>query len=136
MGMFDFLKVCLFSEVNGVVTQDGKPIAGAEIIRTAEFNNKAYIDSTMTDTHGRYYFNARFINSINKILPIEPRVPQKISIRYHNKEYLGWDMDKRDYEINGEIDRKLDLVCELSKEPEMKKLGISGYVDGICDAKE
>lgn len=35
MSLFDFMKVCVFTDVSGVVTLEGKPVAGARIVRTA-----------------------------------------------------------------------------------------------------
>ena len=135
MGMFDFLKVCLFSEVNGLVTQGGKPVSGVKIIRTAELNDKTYTDTTITDAQGRYHFDARFTRSVNSILPVEPFIPQIMTIRYNNKDYPGWKMNKRNYDVNGEIDQPLDLSCDLADEPMVKEQRIGPNVFGLCKWK-
>ena len=135
MGMFNFLKVCLFSEVNGVVTLNGKPVVGAEVIRTAELNDKAYSDTTTTDGQGRYHFDARFTKSVNSILPVEPFIPQTLVIRANKQEFPGWKMNKRNYSVNGEIDQPLNLTCELSDQPELKEQRIGPNVFGLCKWK-
>lgn len=131
MGMFDFLKVCLFSEVNGVVTLGGRPVAGAEVIRTAVLNNKVYRDTTTTDAGGHYHLEARFTRSVNSILPVEPFIYQKMFIRYQGKEHRAWEVDKRNYDVNGEIKKPLNLSCELT-DPEEKKWFGPRVVLGKC----
>lgn len=135
MGMFDFLNVCLFSEVNGAITLDGKPVAGAEVVRTAILNDKTYTDTVTTDAQGRYHFDARFTKSMNSILPVEPFIPQLVTIRFNNQEYPGWKMNKRNYDVNGEIDQPLNLSCELSEQPDVKEQKIGPNVFGLCKWK-
>lgn len=131
MGMFDFLQVCLFSEVNGVVTLEGKPVAGAELVRTAILNDKTYKDTATTDSEGRYHFDARFTRSINSILPSEPFIYQKMIIHHQGKEIRAWEVDKRNYDIDGEIKRPLNFTCELTDQDEKKWFGPRAVL-GIC----
>ena len=139
MGLFDFAKVCLFSEVSGVVTLDGKPVADVEVVRTAQMgHDNIYTDKTVTDGQGRYRFPARFTHSVYKIAPVEPVITQKITFYYQDKEYLGWFMTKRDYEVNTELGHPLNLTCALDSEPKMRTGGprIEGVlhytVVGLC----
>ncbi|MBI3561655.1 MAG: carboxypeptidase regulatory-like domain-containing protein [Gammaproteobacteria bacterium] len=134
MGLFDFLKVCLFSDVHGVVTLQGKPVAGAEIIRSGalnEENGKAFSDIAFTDEQGHFHFNAKFVHSLVAVIPMEPLVPQKILIRYQGREYLAWSMNKRRYVENAELDKPIRLACEITNPDEVKWFG-STYVKGIC----
>ena len=133
MGMFDFVKVCLFSEVNGVVTLNGKPVAGVEVVRTAELgcNDKLFTDRTLTDDQGRYRFSARFTHSVCKIAPVEPIVSQKIVFLHQGKEYLGWEMTKHNYEVDGELRRPIQLSCDLNTKNDRKEFGPQ-IVWGIC----
>jgi hypothetical protein len=136
MGLFDFLKVCLFSEVNGVVTLEGKPVAGAELVRTAMINDKEYTDKTVTDEGGKFHFDAMYTHSINKIVfIIEPVIPQTMTIFHNDKEYLGWRTSKRDYHMNAELDgeREIDLKCELTNERSVKYQTLGSNISGICD---
>jgi hypothetical protein len=131
MGLFDFVKVCLFSEVKGVVTLEGKPVAGAELVRTAEIGEKVHTDKTMTDENGRFSFPAMYTHSLNKIAPVEPHIPQMMRIRTGGNEFLVWDGSKRDYDLNGEIDRNLVLSCELTEKEKRYEIGASIY-HSIC----
>jgi len=131
MGMFDFMKVCLFSEVNGVVTREGKPLAGVKLVRSAEINDKTHTDSAVTDAQGRFHFDAKFTKSVNAILPVEPFIYQKIFIHHDGKEYRAWEVDKRNYDENGEIKQPLKLSCELTDSDEKKWFGPRAVL-GIC----
>ena len=132
MGLFDSLKVCLFSEINGVVMNDGKPVVGAEVTQTAKFSGKFYTYKTATDEHGRFHFEERRAYSLNKIAPIEPYIDQKIKISHSGKEYLAWDIDKRNYDSNGELGRNLKLQCDLGRKESRKEFG-ERILWGICD---
>lgn len=139
MGLFDFMKVCLFSEVNGVVTLEGKPVVGAELIRTAKLNDKVYTDRAVTDTSGKFHFDAMYTHSVNKmIFIIEPVIPQTITIGHNDKQYPGWRTTKRDYYENAELeeDRNIDLRCELINEPSVKDQKIRPPLYGVCSLRE
>ena len=138
MGLFDFMKVCLFSEMKGVVTQDGKPVAGAEIVRTAEFNDKTFSDKTITNEHGEFRFGELSTNSINKMfVVIEAVIAQKFVIRFDNKDYIGWQTVKRDYDSNTELggNKNIDLACELTSEKTKKEKNLRVPIVGICTWK-
>ena len=134
MGLFDFMKVCLFSEVNGVVTLEGKPVAGADLIRTAEINDKVHTDRAMTDENGRFHFSAMYTNSLNKILPVEPVIPQTITIQYQGNSYSGWRTTRRGYDENSEMknNKNIALTCELTDEDSMKEKDLRRPVAGVC----
>jgi len=123
MGLFDFMKVCLFSEVNGVVTLQGKPVAGAKIVRTAKINDTPYTDSTVTDKSGKFYFEARFTSSINKIVPVEPRIPQKLVIEHDGQEHTAWEMSKRNYDLDGELGKPINISCEITNKEVKQEIG-------------
>lgn len=134
MGFRPF-QICLFSEVNAVVTLKGKPIAGAEIVRTAnQLDGKIYTDKTTTDENGKFHFDARYVFSLSNFIPTEPMIKQRMTILYQGEEYLGWQGTKRNYGHNDEIDDKkpLLLTCELSEDPTMKYQEVAGPVKGIC----
>jgi len=139
MGLFDFMKVCLFSEINGVVTLDGKPVAGAEIVRTAIFKDKPRIDKAITDEAGKFHFDAMYGHSLGKLINMfEMVIPQTMTIHYHNHEFLGWRTSKRDYHENAELDsdRDITLSCDLSNEPSLKDQQYGRPVRGVCDIHE
>lgn len=131
MGLFDFMKVCLFSEVRGVVTHNGKPVAGAKLVRSAELNDKTFTDTGVTDQQGRFHLKATFTKSVNAILPVEPFIYQKIFIHHQGKQYRAWEVDKRNYDVNGEIKKPINLSCELTDTDEKKWFGPRA-IQGIC----
>ncbi|MCI0506530.1 MAG: carboxypeptidase-like regulatory domain-containing protein [Gammaproteobacteria bacterium] len=135
MGLFDFMKVCLFSEVNGVVTLEGKPVAGAEIVRTAKFSDTEHTDKAVTDADGKFHFDAMYTYSINKALMIiEPVFHQKMMINYQAKEYRGWKTVKRSYDENTEVGegKQIILTCELTDDDLKKEDGLRVPIVGIC----
>jgi len=92
MGLLDKFRICLCSEVTGVITQDGKPVAGAEVIRRLDLflpKDQVYTDSTVTDAGGRFDFKPRYAKHW-KPLMAEVRTDQKLLVRHAGKQYLGW----------------------------------------------
>lgn len=135
MGLFDSMKVCLFSEVNGVVTLEGKPVGGAELTRTALLGGKVYTDKAVSDDTGAFHFEALFTDSSMKITSMNPLVPQKINISHNKVTKKGWLFNKNNYDVNGEIGKKLDLLCELDGDPVNRELPGGAIVHGICVLK-
>jgi len=63
--MFGFLKrydVHLSPEVHGQVKLDGKPMANLEVYRELTYRDD-FIDKTVTDFEGRFYFPEKNIRS-------------------------------------------------------------------------
>ena len=136
MGFFDFAKACLYSEVSGVVTLHGKPVAGAEIIRKAWWpDEKLHTDTTTTDAQGAFHFAPMFVFSlIHQYIALEPVIEQSMLIRFQGKEYPAWHGHKRDFDIRNEFEdnKPRTLICELTEEPIMKgeKFGLR-YGHGV-----
>ena len=42
MGFLDFMRIYIFSEVDGVVLLEGKPVSSATVMRTADYKDKLY----------------------------------------------------------------------------------------------
>lgn len=133
MALFDFLKVYLFSEVNGFVLMDGKPVVGAEITRTAQSGQKIYSDKFYTDENGKFHFDSLSINSVSKIFPAETVITQKISINHNGNQYLAWKTVKRTPDKVDELQIKLNnLKCEL-RNSENQIETERGVIIGICE---
>lgn len=116
MAFFDFGKVCLFSDVSGVILFNGSPATQAVIKRTYEYN-KSQGDQTQTDQNGRFNFNSVSQFSIAKFLPIEFVVAQSLTVEYQGKEYIIWTNTKRSFAKNSELGgQALQLTCELTTE--------------------
>jgi hypothetical protein len=124
----------LFSQVGGVVTKDGKPVAGAEIEQTVLYKEEGRIPQTsvVSDDKGKFAFAQVSVNEGPKLLPGEVSVSQRLVIRYKGQEFEGWNHGKKGKEANTESNGKpLRLVCELSNEP-----GVAGNSFGICRLQE
>ena len=91
MGFLDFMRIYIFSEVDGVVLLEGKPVSGATVIRTADYKDKLYSDTVITNDQGRFHFDDIYIYSMRLF---GTYIWQKITIQYDGKEYLAWKMMK------------------------------------------
>ena len=147
MGFFDFLKIDVLTEVNGVVTLAGEPVSGAKIVLNVRivFNDEKFNITTETDTAGRFHFDLIKAKSINTFLPSAKMVNQKITISHQGKDYLAWDMVKNNYDYNGELNDlsepanktqiiPLTLICELNNETNTRKAGTHDHIalTGMC----
>lgn len=128
-------QLVLFSDVQGTVLNNGKPVQGAELIQeTVWSDNKNDVPQkqTQTDAQGRFHFPEveRSAGAI-RMVPHQPVILQKIIIHYQGVEYMAWRHTKNSYEANSELDGKpLELECELTREPDFE-----GTHYGICKAK-
>lgn len=147
MGLFDFLKINVLSDVNGVVTLNGQPVSGVKVVLNVRivFNNEKIEVVTETDINGKFHFDAINSKSINTILPSAKMIDQRITFHYQGKEYLGWDMVKNNYDYNGELNDlsepenrnnliPFNLSCELNDKSTTRRSGTHEHIalTGIC----
>lgn len=120
------IKQCLFSEMTGVVSFEGKPAAGVKLVRMVD-KNKELFDETVTDEEGNFHLPAVYRTSIlSKILPMEFIVLQKITAHFNNKEYEMWSGTKTSPKENAESKGKpLVVACNLSQ-PEVESIIVDG----------
>jgi hypothetical protein len=130
--MFDMFKLCMFSEIRGVVLDHGQPVRGARLVRTYDWRwqNEKGSDETTTDDKGEFRFPVVYRTAVfAAILPHEPFVFQQISIAHEGKEYRAWTTDRRDYEPNSETGGKPPFIrCSLESE-----VAHRGGIYGICE---
>ena len=128
MGFLDFMRIYIFSEVDGVVLLEGKPVSGATVIRTADYKDKLYSDTVITDDQGRFHFDDIYIYSMRLF---GTNILQKIVIQYDGKEHLAWKMMKGHDNRYGELTdpekpdapvKKLNLRCELTSDQDSEQL--------------
>lgn len=123
----------MFSEVQGVILKDGKPVSGALVTRefTWAWNDYSQKDQFTTDSTGKFKFPlASRFSLATSLLPHEPVIKQKITIQHEGKEYLAWRYFKHDYNKNDELAGKdINLKCDLTKEPGFY---INKDIFGIC----
>ncbi len=147
MGLFDFLKINVLTELNGTVTLDGVPVSGVKVVLTARtvFNDETVEVVSNTDDKGAFHFDEINASSINTLLPSAKMINQKITFFYQDKEYLAWDLVKNNYEKNGELNNlsamnersqfiPMVLTCDLNNELTTRKAGTHDHValTGIC----
>jgi len=128
MGFLDFMRVYIFSEVDGVVFMNGEPVSGANVVRTADYKDKIHTNTVVTDQQGRFHFDDIFTYSLRLS---ETAILQKIMIYYAGEEYLAWELLKRHDSHYGEINdpgtpaeliQKLKLNCELTGDQEKEQV--------------
>jgi len=100
MGFLDFMRIYIFSEVDGVVLMEGKPVSGARVVQTADFKDKIHTHTAITDDQGRFHFDDIYTYSMRLS---ETAILQKIVIQHKDKEYLAWQLMKRNDSRYGEL---------------------------------
>lgn len=116
-GWFKKQDVFLCSEVNGVVTENGEPVANIEITRSLMYiDAKDHIDVAMTNDTGHFYFPQKSIRSSIPSKPFsEDRVSQQITIDRKGTLILLWGATHVGIEEIPEFTKKLAFLnCELS----------------------
>ncbi len=124
-------KLCLFSEVQGVVLKGGQPVVNAQVKRHYTWawkNDQRYQDETTTDAEGRFRFPAALESSFwGSWLPHEPQILQRIDIHVGERAYRAWSLEKRNYRNQGEVKgQPLILRCDLDNEPTAHEGGYFG----------
>jgi hypothetical protein len=125
-------KMVIFSAVQGKVLLNGNAVKGAEIVRRYKWTWKREEaeDRTLTDEAGKFSMPSIERSSLlGSLLPHEPVIEQTITIRHQGRDYNAWMLDKRDYDLNGELQGKpIVMTCHLEAEPARH-----GKVFGICE---
>ncbi|MCI2285453.1 hypothetical protein L3081_21240 [Colwellia sp. MSW7] len=118
-GWFKKQDVFLCSEVNGVVTENGKPVANIEITRSLIYTDeKIHRDIAITDNTGHFYFPQK---SIRSSIPSKPfavnRVSQEIFIDRKGTLVPFWVATHVGIKEMPEFTKKLAFLnCELTNQ--------------------
>ena len=111
-------EVFLSPEVNGIVTENGQPIANLEIIRALTYiDGVERRDTVTTSKDGHFHFPKKTIfSSIPNKLISEDRVHQKIVIEKDDQSIIGlWGTTQPGiYEIPEYTEKLKFLNCELT----------------------
>jgi len=116
-GWFKKQDVFLSSEVNGVVTENGKPVVNLEVIRKLIYTDeKVRRDVATTDSTGRFYFPKKVIRSSIPSKPLSHNsVSQEIFIDREGTLIPFWVANQRGYKEVPEFTKKLAFLdCELT----------------------
>jgi hypothetical protein len=116
-GWFKKKEVFLSSEVNGVITENGTPVANLEVTRSLMYiDEKDHLDVAITDSKGHFHFPQKSIrSSIPNRLFSEDRVSQQITVVYDNELLAIWSANHIGIEEVPEFSKKLSFMnCELT----------------------
>jgi len=144
MAFLDIFKIYVFSEMNGTVLDNGKPVEGAILKRRGDhYNDKVYEGTTSTDKEGKFHFAAISTWSLRPLM-WETVIDQDIVISYEGKEYLGWRSYKRNPHQRGELVNEEDrssqpINCSFNLEDDdvqNQRIGLGGIsyrvIEGLC----
>jgi len=122
-------KIVLFSDVNGVISLNKKPLVGARVLRQVEWKDITYKDETLTSADGSFHLPE--MPGPGRILLAEFVAYQKIDVEYQGNEWLIWKMVKGDPLANRElidmsnwesVGMPIQFSCELSEPTRLIKL--------------
>ncbi len=114
-GFFDRFKICLCSEVTGVITKDGQPVVGAEIVRRLVMflpTDEVRVDRTLTDAQGRYAFKPAY-SKHRKLTLSEVRTHQTLLVIHEGKAYVGWGNCSAGRDLHRDISGSIPDVKEF-----------------------
>ncbi|QLE83686.1 DUF4198 domain-containing protein [Shewanella sp. Scap07] len=117
LGWFKKKEVFLGSEVNGVITKNGTPVANLEVTRSLMYiDEKDHIDMVITDSAGHFHFPRKTIkSSIPNRLFSEDRVSQQITVVQDGELLPIWFANHIGIEEVAEFSKKLLFMnCELA----------------------
>lgn len=119
MSLFKSEEVWIFSPMEGVVTFEGRPAAGAKIVRVVKWqSDEGETDEVVTDEAGRFRLSGMTRN-LRQMLPAEFVAYQDLYVHYQGEEYHVWVMSKREKGKFGELGGEpVNLRCELTDEIE------------------
>ncbi len=120
-GLFKKYDVHLSPEVHGVITSQGKPVVGLEILRGLTYGDeKELLDKTLTDIEGKFSFAKKIIRSRKPgSMFDESRIRQIVVAKDKNKDYMLWYTQAIGTEPNLALTERLEnLRCELTNDEE------------------
>jgi len=117
MAFFSKEEVVLFSPMEGVITYEGAPAVGAEVVLSIKWRGDDGSEITVvTDGDGRFELPV-IKDNLRSILPAEFVVYQDIHVHYRGDVFPVWVMSKREKALYGELGgRPVGLGCELTNE--------------------
>ena len=129
MSLIKGKEVYVFSAMEGTITYQGKPAAGAKIVRTVRWKDeKGESDSTIAGENGEFSLPP-MKRTLKQILPAQFLASQEIYVYYKEQEFHIWTMGKIDRNEYGELGgRPKNFRCELLDELERVevKIGLLG----------
>ena len=134
--------LCLFSEVEGIALDHGKPVVGAELERiwNLGYDESTGSDKTTTDEKGYFRFpKVTKFYILPGVLPfMQPVIAQSINIYFEEEKFEAWMTSKWDYKEDSELGKQIRIICHLDKEPGFTDIPSrpNGAIWGICEFVE
>lgn len=125
-------KMVLWSAMKGRVVMNGKPAAGAVLVRNYFWHwaNEKGTDRTVADATGAFTFPAIEGQSLlGGLLPHQPVIEQDMVIEYQGKSYDAWSFMKGSYKADMENNgHPISVTCRLDAERARH-----GGITGLCE---
>lgn len=118
---------CIFSNMEGKLTLNGKPAAGAKLaLKLYFYDEKLQPIEIVADEEGRFHFPSVWKKlGMKRFVPHEPHASQSIVVDYKGEEYKIWFFGKHNFDEFGELSGvPINFRCELSDESVPVKLEI------------
>lgn len=117
MSLIKGKEVYVFSAMEGTITYQGKPAAGAKIVRTVRWKDeKGESDSTIVGENGEFSLPP-MKRTLRQILPSQFVAHQSIHVHFEGEDYHIWEMGKISEKENSELDGiPSNFRCELTEE--------------------
>lgn len=141
MGFLDSIRVCTFSEIEGVVTLSGKTLEGAKVEAISDYRGARNSRIVNTDMDGRFRFESTYSWSLAGIM-MDVNVFQSIVVTNGLDEVLVWKTVKENGRFLGELGsevptemKKISVRCELSDSNTRKVVrSLNGFnsIRGVC----
>ncbi|MEW5756921.1 MAG: DUF6795 domain-containing protein [Pseudomonadota bacterium] len=127
------VEAVLFSPLEGKITYQGKPAAGAKIMRWVAWKDTdGETDVFYADNQGKFNIPKKTI--IYKENPlVQISIGQELTVEYQGKRTLIWKAGKSSSHLFGELGgQPVGLTCELTKE-EMTAHLEHALVETLCE---
>ncbi len=133
MGSFG-KELVLFSPVNGVVLEGGKPVPGATVTRMLQWKELNMEDQVTTSDAGEFSFSAKTVKSMLwRIIPHNPVIMQSIVVHVGEKPFKAWKFQKGNYKLNSESDgRAFRVRCDIQDPARSHDINDLFSYFGIC----
>lgn len=120
-------KYVIFSPMEGVLMQNGKPLAGATIVRTLWWNDnqEGLVEEFKTDDKGRFSLPIREEElSLNMLTQFVSSASLETTVNGQSVDI--WYNNKFEKELYAETEGRLkDLICDLGSEEVVVEAGLS-----------
>ena len=110
-------EVVLFSPMEGILTLEGKPLAGVKIELKLKWYDGKENENFFTESDEKGFFNFPAVNKTLKIGFSQLVISQEITVKHKEEETIIWYMSKFNQTEYSELGGKpVNLRCELSSD--------------------